>query len=278
MSEPTTRRKLEIESSANATFKKLKSLLTSKGIKNEGQCLLSGRKLIEERLKDPRGLALSLILPKSSSKNSEATMTDFKIPPHQSVSEIELSDQLFQELDELGTHSALLLIKTPEIPERDLDKAPTGFELVCPVGDPRNLGAIARSAQAFGVTSLCLTQESASPFLPKSLKASAGAVLDLKLTRAPDLKTCLNTWTQSPFANQVFALDTEGPSLRTAKLPKDLLLVCGEEGPGLPNFPALQTLRIPTHGVESLNAAVATAIALYEISGRYPLPFADASR
>lgn len=262
MSERLSRKKLEIESSANATFKRLKSLLTSKGIKAEGECLLSGRRLIEERLKDPRGLPLSIVRAKSGDE------TDFRFPAGLEITEIELSDLLFAELDELGTHSPLLLMKTPMVAARDVQTGPKGFELVCPVGDPRNLGAIARSARAFGVSRLGLTAESASPFLPKALKASAGALLDLEIVRLPKLSECLTVWSASSFASQVFVLDTEGGDLRKAQLPDNLLLVCGEEGPGIPSMTGLQRLTIKTHGIESLNAAVATSIALYEISSR----------
>lgn len=258
------RRKLEIESPANATFKRLTTLLTGKGIKAEGELILSGRKLIAERLTGPGAShARSILLPKSAGGQH-----DFTWPAGLDVTEIELADHLFEELDELGTHSPLLLMKTPEIRTADLASAPKGFELVCPVGDPRNLGAIARSARAFGVRRLLLTADAASPFLPKTLKASAGAVLDLEIARLPKLAECLNSWASSSFAKQVFVLDTEGENLRKATLPADLFLVCGEEGPGIPELTKLPRLTIPTHGVESLNAAVATSIALYEISSR----------
>lgn len=258
------RRKLEIESPANATFKRLKSLLTSKGIKAEGELILSGRKLIHERLTHGGANAVrSVLLPKGAGGQHDLTW-----PAGLDITEIELADHLFEELDELGTHAPLLLMKTPEVRQVDPSTPPQGFELVCPVGDPRNLGAIARSARAFGVRRLLLTADAASPFLPKALKASAGAVLDLEIARLPKLSECLNTWSGAAFAKQVFVLDTEGENLRKSVLPESLFLVCGEEGPGIPEMTQLSRLTIPTHGVESLNAAVATSIALYEISSR----------
>lgn len=263
------RRKLEIESPANATFKRLASLLTGKGIKAEGELILSGRKLIAERLAGPgANLVRSILLPKSAGGQHGFTWPAGLSRPHLDITEIELADHLFEELDELGTHGPLLLMRTPEIRTEETSTAPKGFELVCPVGDPRNLGAIARSARAFGVRRLLLTADAASPYLPKALKASAGATLDLEIARLPKLSECLNAWASSPFAKQVFVLDTEGENLRQAQLPENLYLVCGEEGPGIPELTKLPRLTIPTHGVESLNAAVATSIALYEISSR----------
>lgn len=259
-------RKLKIESAANPTFKRLTSLLTSKGIKKEGEFLLSGKRLVEEFLQAKNQRRWQEIPPLSLIKTP--AMEEIPVPPLLDLSLIELSESLFAELDELGTHAPLLLLKTPTIPERPLQQGPKGLELVCPVGDPQNLGAIARSARAFGVQTLLLTNESASPFLPKSLKASAGSLLDLKIERLLDLKAVLQAWETGPFREQCFALDVNGAALRTARLPKDLYLLCGEEGPGVPKNSRIQRLTIPTEGVESLNAAVATAIAVFEIKSR----------
>lgn len=257
-------RRLEIESPANPTFKRLKSLLTAKGIKAEGELLLSGRKLVQERLSGPgASRARSILLPKSAGGRHE-----YSWPTGLQITEIDFADHLFAELDELGTHAPLLLMNAPDLEAEDATTPPRGFELVCPVGDPRNLGAIARSARAFGVRRLLLTADAASPFLPKTIKASAGAVLDLEIARLPKLSECLSAWATTEFRDRVFVLDTEGQNLREAELPADLFLVCGEEGPGVPEMKNLTRLTIPTQGVESLNAAVATAIALYEISAR----------
>lgn len=260
------RRKLVIESPANTTFKRLKTLLTSKGIKLEGECLLSGEKIIHERLRNPGGSHLTI----KSVISPVSRPTDLDLSTlGADVSEIEISDVLFRELDELGTHRSMLLIAVTPPPERELLAAPKGLELVCPVGDPQNLGAIARSAKAFGVERLLLTSESANPYLPKALKASSGALLDLQLARVPDLKTCIQSWASGPdTVGKIFGLDMDGVNLTDWTAPENFFLICGEEGQGLPDLPGIQKISIAMRGIESLNAAVASSIALHWLATR----------
>lgn len=267
-----SRKLLKVESPANPTFKKLKSLLTSKGIKKEGQCLVSGNKIVAERLKHPDQVA-SVIRSSHHIANPTLNLID-RDPKLTHVTEIELSPALFRELDEIGTNEPLLLLELKALPTRDLSTVPQGIELICPVGDPLNLGSIARSAKAFGVRKLLLTREASNPFLPKAMKTSAGALLDLEIELLPgDLWTCLKTLCEGPRTQKcVFGLDLEGESLPRWQAPNDLFLVCGEEGRGLPEVKGLNKITIPIEGVESLNAGVATALALYHVkNGRMKL-------
>jgi TrmH family RNA methyltransferase len=129
------------------------------------------------------------------------------------------------------------------------------LELIVGLGDPANLGALLRSAEALGASRVVLTRECASPYLPKSLKASANSAFRMRLALGPSLREFkLNT---------AFGLDMDGEDLAKFKWPKDAYLVLGEEGQGLPEL-NLKKLKIPMLGsVESLNATVAAAIALF---------------
>jgi TrmH family RNA methyltransferase len=138
--------------------------------------------------------------------------------------------------------------------------APHGIEVVLPVGDPGNLGALLRSCEAFGVGRVILTKEAAHPFLPKAVKASAGSALRLPLLRGPAL---------AEFPNSCIALDANGNDIKDFIWPANGLLVVGEEGAGLGRKKSKFDfhLRIPTEGVESLNAVVAASIALAHKAG-----------
>lgn len=239
---------LKIESAQNDTYKKILSLTTSKGLKKVGLFLLSGEKLIREFLKKPYlNLVHEIVGPHQ--------------PPLQKndAKQIQLSSELFAELDVLGTHFNILVLEQPEIKTLDVEGiagyAPNGIEVVMPIGDPGNLGALIRSCEAFAVSSVILTQEAAHPFLPKSVKASAGSVLRVPLSRGPTLKD---------FPAQCIALDVDGTVIDDFVWPKSGLLVVGEEGPGLSDGKSRFTkhIRIPTQGVESLNVVVAASIAL----------------
>jgi 23S rRNA (guanosine2251-2'-O)-methyltransferase len=138
------------------------------------------------------------------------------------------------------------------------------------VTDPRNLGAIVRSAAAFGAHGVVVPARRGAGVTAGAWKASAGALARLPVARASNLARAL----QSYRAAGVFAvgLDAAGHTgirdLDLATAP--LVLVTGSEGRGLSRIVA-QTcdvlVRIPiAAATESLNAGVATGIALYEVA------------
>jgi TrmH family RNA methyltransferase len=139
------------------------------------------------------------------------------------------------------------------------------------VHDPGNVGTILRSAEAFGVGSVVLGPATADPFSPKAVRASMGAVFSVPLVRAsgldalPGVKIALvpgegvalhEAWRSAP---------AEGD--KSATLPGEVTLLIGAEREGLP--PELvraadQIAHIPI-ATESLNAAMAATVALYEL-------------
>lgn len=241
-----------ISSSTNERFRTWKSLLTSKGIKEHGQFLLSGEKIIREFLKKPNLEVVAELVPKNGSALSLAR------------DQYELPAELFKELDELGTHFNILVLKTPEIAVADLNTAPIGLEILCPLGDPSNVGALIRSAEAFGANKFILTQESANPFLPKVVKTSSGSVLRASLFKCGALSGL-------SFTSELFVLDANGESLTKFKWPKNIRLLVGEEGQGMKSLSKdlkIKILSIDTVGVESLNAVVASSIAMFDYKSK----------
>ena len=120
---------LEISSASNYLYKRLLSLTEAKGLKKEKSFLLSGKNLVQEHLKNPK---LSL----------ESEIFTEGMKPSTSVKfQIKMSKALFETLDVLGTHSPLLVLQQPEIPEWDFEKKHQGLQLLLPVGDPANLGS-----------------------------------------------------------------------------------------------------------------------------------------
>lgn len=240
-----------ITSDQNPLFKDLKKLLTGRGIRKKGQALMSGSKPIAELLaRHPQRCEAWL------SREDEAP------PPPQSPGHlrwIQLAPALFEELDIFGTHAPLLLISLPDIPPWEpAEGFEPGCSLLIPFQDPENVGAAIRSAAAFGAAQVILLAESAHPFHPKSLRASGGAVLSVPLRHGPGLG-------ELPENLPIIALSTEGADLRAASFPAAFGLLAGMEGPGLPEPWRRRSLRIPINpGVESLNAAAAVGIALYE--------------
>lgn len=244
---------------ANPRFRALLTRLKAGGSRREATLLL-GEKLIEawaEARRTPAGgrlhPALWLRLEQAAPHPLEATL---------GVETQVLGEALMRELADAGSppDHALLM---------DLGPGPTGPLAPRVLGawgiqDPGNLGALLRSAAAFGFHEVLLGPGCADPFHPKALRGSMGAAFLLPLRRVEALNPDPGHW---------YALDG-GPgavALAEADLSEPLRLLVGNEGHGwrgvaLPE--GVQRLAIPIQGVESLNAAVAAGIACYEVARR----------
>jgi 23S rRNA (guanosine2251-2'-O)-methyltransferase len=140
------------------------------------------------------------------------------------------------------------------------------------VTDPRNLGAIVRSAAAFGGHGVLIPARRSARVSAGAWKASAGALARVPVAQAPNLVRALAAYQEAGLF--VVGLDAEGPTpisgLEVADGP--LVLVIGSEGRGLSRLAAERCdllARIPvTAPTESLNAGVAAGIALHEVAAR----------
>jgi 23S rRNA (guanosine2251-2'-O)-methyltransferase len=138
------------------------------------------------------------------------------------------------------------------------------------VTDPRNLGAIVRSAAAFGAHGVVVPARRGAGVTAGAWKASAGALARLPVARAANLTRALQSYRDAGVF--VAGLDASGQTgirdLDLATAP--LVLVTGSEGRGLSRIVAQACdvlVRIPiAAATESLNAGVATGIALYEVA------------
>jgi TrmH family RNA methyltransferase len=139
--------------------------------------------------------------------------------------------------------------------------APAGPLCVClwGVGDPGNVGAVLRSALAFGAASVALGPGCADPFGPKAVRASMGAVFEVPLARVADI---------GQLPGSVVALDAHGGEPLRGPESGETTLLVGAERSGLPADVlerAAGVAHIPIRS-ESLNAAMAASIALYEMT------------
>ncbi len=162
------------------------------------------------------------------------------------------------------------------------------------VEDPRNLGAVVRSAAAFGAAGLVLPRDRAAPFSPAASSASAGALESFPLYVVPNLARYLaeagerGFWTigaVSPQAPETDGADSAHPArevlpLHRLRLQGPKVLVLGSEGRGLRplvrrHCEVLVTIPLPglggetagaREGLDSLNVSAAAAVLLYGLN------------
>jgi TrmH family RNA methyltransferase len=134
--------------------------------------------------------------------------------------------------------------------------------------DPGNLGTILRSAEAFGALAVVSLPGTVSAWNPKAVRASAGSVFRLPLLSV-SAEECFARLRESGIRILTTAVDGAEPA-NLVDLAGPVALLIGNEGNGVPEALAAQTdgaVTIPCPGaVESLNAAVAASVLLYEAS------------
>ncbi len=133
------------------------------------------------------------------------------------------------------------------------------------VGDPGNVGTIMRSAQAFGASCVALGPGCADPHSPKAVRASMGAIFAVALARVASI---------AELPGERIALAADAPEVLAGPVSGETTLLVGAERQGLPEQLVRgceRRARIPIAS-ESLNAAMAATVALYEITrdGRVP--------
>lgn len=250
-----------ITSRENAKFKELGKLVSIEGIRKLGRSIVPGRKILAEVLKDRAELCECLVIFDGMVEENDKLNRALERFGREKRLFI-LKRSLYNELDQFSTEAPLLVVRVPELPEWDGDAAP-GCSLCVPFQDPVNVGAVIRAAAGFGVTRIIMLREAAHPFHPRSVRASGGTVFSAPLYKGPPL-TGLRSFAEQS-ALPLVSLDRAGEPLDSFRFPESFILLPGVEGPGLPPELKISPVSIPiAQGVESLNAAVAASIALYE--------------
>ena len=242
-----------IASRNNPVCVHLRKLGKSKSYREEHEQLLcEGKKILEEALKS--GIQIDIVLTTES--------LDYIFPEHTCV--YLTQDNIIDSISPLQTSQGLLFVcRMPQSSECDLH---TGTHLLLDnIQDPGNVGTILRSALAFGIKSVILTEGCADIYNPKTLRASMGATFkqqiiskdineltelkksDVRLIGTSSDSTSVNI-SKADFSNSIIILGNEGQGISN-----ELLSLC-DEIVTIPLSPAC----------ESINVAAAASIIMWE--------------
>ncbi|WP_137131795.1 RNA methyltransferase [Rhizobium sp. FY34] len=145
--------------------------------------------------------------------------------------------------------------------------------IACGISNHDNIGSIFRNAAAFGASAVFLDETSCDPLYRKALRVSVGSVLSVPYVRGGSALDLLQEVSDAGFS--IYGLSPRGEcEIGTIAPARGIALVTGTEGEGLPAaiMARFKTARISQKpGLDSLNAATATGIALYEMARRQGL-------
>jgi 23S rRNA (guanosine2251-2'-O)-methyltransferase len=175
-------------------------------------------------------------------------------------------------------HQGVCVFTSPRrvFAEHELERL-TGGRLVVAldqISDPQNLGAVLRSAAFFGADAVLVLKNRSADLTPKVARIAVGGAEFVDVFRVINLARSLDTLRE--YGYWVYGLDERGEhTLRETEFDRQSVLVVGAEGQGLRQRTRTKCdalVRIPggREGVESLNAGVATAIALAEMAATRP--------
>ena len=178
-----------------------------------------------------------------------------------------LPDALFQALATTETTQGVIALVQP--PTWTLEQVFRGraplVVVLDAVQDPGNAGNIARTAEAFGATGIIFAKGAVSPFNPKTLRASAGSLFRLPFNAGADAEV-VRAALQQHRVDVYAAMPKAQKALADLNLTRAVAFIVGSEGQGVGAKlrGAAIDIRIPTQGVESLNAGMAAGVLLYE--------------
>ena len=269
-----------ITSRDNKWLKAFRAALRGSGPDTGEPVGVEGPKLVEEAVR--AGLeAEALLVSESGERELErillaASESDPGIPCSRIL---RTSDKLFASV--AGTEApqgVAALFRQPEwtfedvlrgAPSRDgaLSGAVPLVVVLAGVQDPGNVGTILRSAEAFGATGAIASRGTADPWSPKSVRASAGSALRLPVMRGIAVPILLAQLRMAQVRVYSASSKTQKPR-GVADLREASAIFIGSEGHGLPaevEHASDVHISVPmSEAVESLNAAVAASIVLYE--------------
>ena len=188
----------------------------------------------------------------------------------------QLDEKLYAGLSELKTPTGMLALIDVPVPDRPISHSRFAL-LLENIQDPGNLGSMLRSAAAAGCDAVFLSPGCADAWSPRVLRAAMGGHFVLHIYEQQDLPGVAKGFCEQPLrglpaypsAGMLLATALQATiSLYDCDLSGKVAFLIGNEGAGLSgellNL-ATQQITIPMHGkVESLNAAAATAICLFE--------------
>ena len=183
------------------------------------------------------------------------------------------SAELLEQLTGYNLHrGAMAAMHRPDLASvADIIRGARRIVILEDIVDHTNVGAIFRSVAGLGADAVLITPRCADPLYRRSVRVSMGTVLQVPWTRLPEWRDAAPVLKENGFHLAALALSDDAVSLDAFAIdpPERVALILGTEGDGLSRHAlavADSVVTIPMlHGVDSLNVASASAVALYAL-------------
>lgn len=247
-----------ITSAANSRIKQVVQWQSkAKERKKDGVYLVEGIKMYQEAPTED-------ILEVYVSEDAESKVRELDKHPYEVV-----SADVFRKMSDTQTPQGVLtVLRQPKYTLDELLRQPNPlFVILENLQDPGNLGTILRTGEGAGVTGIIMTEQTVDIFNPKTIRATMGSVYRVPFVYIPDIGDTLKKLHEKGI--HTYAAHLDGSTYYDAfSFREPTAFIIGNEGNGLRRETAELAehyLKIPMEGqVESLNAAMATGLLMYE--------------
>ncbi len=251
-----------VTSPANPLIKDVRRAIARGGMTDEGCVVAEGFHLLEEALRSKREVPVVL------ASEAVASIVERHVRGLKATRTVIVPEKLFGQIASTeASQGVMALVKPREWKPEQLFHGRSLVVVLDGLQDPGNAGAIVRAAEAFGASGVMFLKGTASPLHPKTLRASAGSLFRVPYVAGLTVEMAVAGLRQHGV--EVFAAMPAGAKRKLAgdaDFAQPCAIVIGSEGRGVSEELARMAteVAIPTTGVESLNAAVAAAVLLYE--------------
>ena len=248
-----------ITSTRNPLLKEVRKAILRGATTEHGLCVAESFHLLEEALRS------DCEVPDVLAAESVRSAVEGHVRGIKKTRVTVLADDLFHSISSTeSSQGVIALVRPPRWTVEQLFRGECLSIILDGLQDPGNAGAILRAAEAFGATGIVFLKGAVNPYNPKCLRASAGSVFRVPLVAGMDERLLLAAVEQRKL--DLFALMPNGTlEIDQANLNWKCAIIVGSEGHGVSERLRAKAIdvRIPTVGVESLNASLAAGIALY---------------
>lgn len=253
----------KIESVQNSMVKHAYSLKIPKKSKDSDDFLCEGFHLVKEALES--GLKNRFIFATKEAWNNPEGKEIFELAHREKVRCFETPSKIISYISDTVTPQGILSV-VGKMPVQWPAEPYSRILAVYQVQDAGNIGTLFRSAEAFGVQALLLTEGCCDPYNPKVVRASMGSLFRVPFVQNEKWEACQDWLKQKQFHTYAFAAQAAEP-LPKVKFSTPMAFWMGSEGAGLPEGLVKacdESVGIQMSGqVESLNVGVAASLAMF---------------
>lgn len=254
-----------ITSKDNELVKHIKKLKEKKYREEYEEFIIEGIKMIEEALNENAKIKSIIICDDCKTQNSIPNDLMYEIAK---LNCIYVSEKIFSSLtDVINPQGILAVIQKPNQKENKIDYENNNFLILDGIQDPGNMGTILRTVDSLNINQIIVSKDTADIYNPKVVRSTMGAIFRVNIVESDDLVKTIKEMKKHKIKIYATDLNTD-KTIYSVNYEKSAIVI-GNEANGV-SIKMLQNaderIKIPMLGkTESLNAAVATSIILYEV-------------